>query len=89
MSSNEVQFELRHQKITPGDTVMDGCMMFGDVVLHISGFRAPLVAEFALGCTALQPMELHVHAYLSLLLAMLLVTMPSAVVLSVCIGVGG
>ena len=56
----EVKFELQRQKITPDNTVMDGCMIFFDIVSHISGDRVPIMEELSLGCSKAEPVELHV-----------------------------
>ena len=57
----ELKFELRSQKSTPDGLVMYGCMVFHYIVSHISGSQAPIVAEFSLGCSTSDPVELHVH----------------------------
>jgi hypothetical protein len=38
-------------------------MMFGPIVGSVVGSQMPAVAESALGVTALQPVELHVHCF--------------------------
>ena len=40
---------------------MDGCVMFFDIVIHISGAWAPIVAELPLDCSTADPVELRVH----------------------------
>ena len=49
------------KKLPFSRTVMDGCMMFCDIVSHISGDRAPIVVELSLGCSTEDTVELHVH----------------------------
>ena len=59
--------------------MMDGCVVFSNVVAQVVWARFPIVAKL---CS-------FMSIDLSRLLAMLLVTTPRVVVLSVCIGVGG
>jgi hypothetical protein len=47
----------------------------------------PVVSKLAFSFSVMEPMIFHVHCFQFLMT--LLLTMPSAVVLSVCIGVGG
>ena len=68
--------------------MMYGCVVFSDVVTQVVWARLPIVAKCFLCNVAAEPVYFRVHC-LSRLLAILLVTTTSAVVLSVCIGVGG
>ena len=68
--------------------MMDGCVVFSDVVTQVVWARLPIVAKFF--CAMRQRSQCSFMSIdLSPLLVMLLVTTLSAVVLSVCIGVGG
>ena len=51
------------QKFGPYCSVVDGGMMFRNVISQISGAWAPVVAELALSCSAAEPVEFHVHGF--------------------------
>ena len=57
----EVKFELWSQKGALGCPVMDGCMMFCDIVSQMGWAWAPILAELAFSCLELEPVELHIH----------------------------
>ncbi len=62
-------------------------VMLGPVVSLVGGSRVPEKLELILRFLASKPMELHVHGFGASRL-MMLFTMPKAVVLLVCTGVG-
>jgi hypothetical protein len=67
--------------------VMNGGMMFFHVVAVVFFSWGPVVSKLAMTFSVVEPMVFHVHCFQ--ILMMLLLTTPSALVLSICIGVGG
>ncbi len=66
--------------------VMNYGMMLYHLVATVLFEWSPVVSKLSLAFSVVEPMVFHVHCFQ--FLDMLLLTMPSAVVLSVCIGVG-
>ena len=50
-------------KICSDFFVMQSGVMFGDLIVFVSRFRVPVSSEFALICTATQPVEAHIHGF--------------------------
>ena len=69
-------------------TVVRCGMVIQDIVSFVGRSHTPLIMELSLQFSASQPVELHVNCVGALRLDMF-VTTPSAVMLLVCIGVGG
>jgi hypothetical protein len=63
-------------------------VVLGPIVCSVGGSWVPEKTELVLGFAASKPMESHIHGFVHRG-CMLLFTTPRAVLLSVCMGVGG
>ena len=67
--------------------MVDGSVMFSGIVAVVGFSGGPIVVKLVLNQSTSKPVVFHVHCFQFFM--MLLFTTPRAVVLLVCIGVGG
>ena len=61
--AEDVQVRFWSLKVRTDGAVMDGLMIFGDIVAKIDSSRFPKMAKLALSCSAAEPMATHVHIF--------------------------